>query len=150
MSQTITIDLNSHVPVYRQIVDAMRHLLVDGELQPGDQVPTVRQLAIDLGVHFNTVAQAYRLLADEGWLDLKRHRGAKVLDRRKPAAPSAVLRPAAPSTFTRFGFAVRSAGTSPKIVAEPIPASAENANTRQSIWIAFKRGRLAGAITRSS
>jgi DNA-binding transcriptional regulator YhcF (GntR family) len=88
MPPTITIDLNSHVPVYRQIVDAMRHLLVDGELQPGDQVPTVRQLAIDLGVHFNTVAQAYRLLADEGWLDLKRHRGAIVLDRRKPTAPS--------------------------------------------------------------
>src|SRR5262245_36069101 len=66
----------------------MRHLLVNGALQPGGQVPTVRQLAIDLGVHFNTVAQAYRLLADEGWLDLKRRRGATVLDRRKPTAPS--------------------------------------------------------------
>jgi GntR family transcriptional regulator len=69
MPPTITIDLNSHVPVYRQIVDAMRRLLVEGELQTGDQVPTVRQLAIDLVVRFNTVAQAYRLLADEGWLD---------------------------------------------------------------------------------
>ena len=88
MTPTITIDLNTPIPVYRQIVDAMRHLLVNGALQPGDQVPTVRQLAIDLGVHFNTVAQAYRLLADEGWLDLKRRRGAVVVDRRKPAAPS--------------------------------------------------------------
>ena len=88
MTPTITIDLNAPVPVYRQIVDGMRHLLVNGALQPGDQVPTVRQLAIDLGVHFNTVAQAYRLLADEGWLDLKRRRGATVLDRRKPTAPS--------------------------------------------------------------
>ena len=88
MTPTITIDLNASIPVYRQIVDAMRHLLVNGALQPGDQVPTVRQLAIDLGVHFNTVAQAYRLLADEGWLDLKRRRGAIVVDRRKPAAPS--------------------------------------------------------------
>jgi GntR family transcriptional regulator len=88
MNTTITIDLNSPVPVYRQIVDALRHLLVNGELQPGDQVPTLRQLALDLGVHFNTVAQAYRVLADEGWLDLKRRRGAVVLDRRKPAAPS--------------------------------------------------------------
>jgi len=88
MTPTITIDLNAPIPVYRQIVDAMRHLLVNGALQPGDQVPTVRQLAIDLGVHFNTVAQAYRLLADEGWLDLKRRRGAMVMDRRRPAAPS--------------------------------------------------------------
>ena len=92
MTPTITIDLNAPVPVYRQIVDGMRHLLVNGALQPGDQVPTVRQLAIDLGVHFNTVAQAYRLLADEGWLDLKRRRGATVLDRRKPAAPSKARR----------------------------------------------------------
>src|SRR5262245_44436804 len=88
MTPTITIDLNAPVPVYRQIVDTMRHLLVDGALQPGDQVPTVRQLAVDLGVHFNTVARAYRVLADEGWLDLKPRRGAVVLDRRKPAAPS--------------------------------------------------------------
>src|SRR5215467_13351648 len=87
MTPTITIDLNAPIPVYRQIVDAMRHLLVNGTLKPGDQVPTVRQLAIDLGIHFNTVAQAYRLLAEEGWLDLKRHRGAVVLDRRTPAAP---------------------------------------------------------------
>jgi GntR family transcriptional regulator len=88
MAPTITIDLNSAVPVYRQIVDAVRHLLVNGGLQPGDQLPTVRQLAFDLGVHFNTVAQAYRVLEEEGWLDLKRRRGAIVLDREKPAAPS--------------------------------------------------------------
>jgi GntR family transcriptional regulator len=87
MFRTISIDLSASVPVYRQIVDAMRHLLVTGELEPGEQVPTVRQLAIDLGVHFNTVAQAYRILADEGWLDLKRRRGAIVLDRLQPAAP---------------------------------------------------------------
>ena len=54
---------------------------------PGDQLPPVRQLAIDLGVHFNTVAQAYRLLADEGWLELKRRRGATVLDRGVPRPP---------------------------------------------------------------
>jgi GntR family transcriptional regulator len=87
MTPTITIDFNAPLPVYRQIADAMRHLLVNGALQPGDQVPTVRQLAIDLGVNFNTVAQAYRLLEDEGWLDLKRRRGAIVLDRRQPAPP---------------------------------------------------------------
>ena len=85
---TITIDLTSNVPVYRQIVDSMRHLLVEGSLKPGDQVPPVRQLALDLGVHFNTVAQAYRVLSDEGWLDLKRRRGAIVLDRTQPNAPS--------------------------------------------------------------
>ena len=85
---TITIDLKSSTPVYRQIVDAMRHLLVEGVLKPGDHVPPVRQLGLDLSVHFNTVAQAYRELADEGWLDLKRRRGAIVLDRAQPSAPN--------------------------------------------------------------
>jgi GntR family transcriptional regulator len=83
----ITINLQSPIPVYRQIVDSIRHLLVEGELTPGDQLPPVRQLGLDLGVHFNTVAQAYRELSDEGWLDLKRRRGAVVLDRALPAAP---------------------------------------------------------------
>ena len=88
MNPTITIDSKSPVPVYRQIVDAMRHLLVSGSLQPGDPLPTVRDLAVDLGVNFNTVAQAYRILAEEGWLELKRRRGAVVLDRERPSRPT--------------------------------------------------------------
>src|SRR5438128_6290037 len=92
MKPTITIDVKSSVPVYRQIIDAMRHLLVEGVLKPGDRVPPVRQLGLDLGVHFNTVAQAYRELADEGWLDLKRRRGAVVLDRVQPAPPNKARR----------------------------------------------------------
>jgi DNA-binding transcriptional regulator YhcF (GntR family) len=83
---TITIDLDSAAPVYRQIVDAIRAYLVDGTLGPGDQLPPVRQLAVDLGVHFNTVAEAYRMLADEGWLDLRRRRGAVVIARERPAS----------------------------------------------------------------
>ena len=64
----IRIDLNSDVPAYRQIVDAIRVLLVNGELQVGTGLPSVRRLAMELGVHFNTVGEAYRELAQEGWL----------------------------------------------------------------------------------
>ena len=77
----ITIDLNSPTPVYRQIAGTLRTYLVDGILQPGDKLPTIRELATDLGIHANTVALAYRLLADEGWLELKRRRGAVVRPR---------------------------------------------------------------------
>jgi DNA-binding transcriptional regulator YhcF (GntR family) len=56
---TFRIDLKSSVPVYRQIVDSLRIMLVNGALRPGDQLPPVRTLATDLGVHFNTVAAAY-------------------------------------------------------------------------------------------
>jgi GntR family transcriptional regulator len=88
----IRIDLASEIPAYRQIVDAVRAALVGGLAVPGDQLPPIRQLATDLGVHFNTVAEAYRILADEGWLDLKRRRGAVVLHREAPrnADPEAV------------------------------------------------------------
>lgn len=80
----LRIDLTAGTPAYRQIVDALRAVLVQGALGPGEQLPPVRQLALDLGVHFNTVAEAYRLLAAEGWLDLRRRRGAVVLARRLP------------------------------------------------------------------
>src|SRR3974377_1600602 len=83
----IRIDLKSPVPAYRQIVDALRVLLVEGPLPPESDLPSVRRLAIDLGVHFNTVGEAYRQLAKEGWLDLRRGRGAGVLERGKPPRP---------------------------------------------------------------
>jgi GntR family transcriptional regulator len=77
----IHIDLAAPTPAYRQIADAIRALLVGGELSPGERLPTVRQLAIDLAVHHNTVAEAYRILSEEGWLDLRRKRGAMVVER---------------------------------------------------------------------
>jgi GntR family transcriptional regulator len=83
---TIRIDLASEMPASRQIVAALRALLVDGELAPGDVLPSVRRLALELGIHFNTVAQAYRELAEEGWLDLKHGRRATVLQRGIPAS----------------------------------------------------------------
>jgi GntR family transcriptional regulator len=89
---TIRIDLNSAVPAYRQIVDAFRVLLVEGVLAPGAPLPSVRRLAMELGVHFNTVGEAYRELAAEGWIDLRHGRGATVLARSAPgrAAPEQV------------------------------------------------------------
>ena len=80
----VSINLESSVPAYRQIADDLRRHLVDEQLKPGDLLPPIRQLALDLGVHFNTVALAYRLLADEGWLELKRRRGATVIARNAP------------------------------------------------------------------
>ena len=71
------IDPESGVPVVRQIVDSLRILLVEGHLVPGTMLPSVRRVAVELGVHFNTVAEAYRQLASEGWLDLKHGRGAR-------------------------------------------------------------------------
>jgi GntR family transcriptional regulator len=87
----LVINTNSAVPAYRQIVDNLRSLLVEGALKPGATLPTVRDLGLELGVHFNTIAEAYRLLASEGWLDLKRRRGAVVTERAAPAPPPEAL-----------------------------------------------------------
>jgi GntR family transcriptional regulator len=87
----LRIDLGAATPAYEQIANGLRALLVAAAMAPGEQLPTVRQLALDLGVHHNTVAEAYRQLAAEGWLDLRRRRGAIILDRPTPASsPEAV------------------------------------------------------------
>jgi len=80
----IRVDLASGVPAVRQIAENLRVLLVEGQLFPGTALPSVRRLAVELGVHFNTVAEAYRQLAAEGWLDLKHGRGAVVVPRVVP------------------------------------------------------------------
>jgi DNA-binding transcriptional regulator YhcF (GntR family) len=82
----VRIDLDGPNPVWRQIADQVRALLVAGDLRPGARVATVRELALDLGVNHNTVAEAYRQLAAEGFLRLVRGVGAVVLDRAVPRA----------------------------------------------------------------
>jgi GntR family transcriptional regulator len=84
----LTLDPDSPVPVYRQIVDQVRLHLNAGTLLPGDALPSVRSVAMQLGVHFNTIAEAYRQLAEEGWIDLSHGKRAVVLS-RGPSRPLA-------------------------------------------------------------
>jgi len=76
----ISVDLRSHVPTYVQIVERVGHLVATGVLKPGDQLPTVRQLATELRVNFNTVARAYRLLDEAGVISTQQGRGTYVLE----------------------------------------------------------------------
>jgi GntR family transcriptional regulator len=121
----LRIDLSPGTPAYRQIADAIRILLVNGKLSPGDRLPPARQIALDLGIHFNTVAEAYRILADEGWLDLKRRRGAVVILR-------STQRAAGPDPMANFNSRVRtlvaqvrSSGATRNRVARELRALAE-------------------------
>lgn len=109
----IRIDLASAAPAYEQIAGALRGLLVARELAPGDNLPPVRQVAVDLGVHFNTVAQAYRLLAEEGWLDLRQGRGATVRARSTTAA-SADSRKAVSLELNHLVASALARGVTPK------------------------------------
>jgi len=71
----IQIDFRSGIPIYIQIMDQIRQMVANGDLVPGDQLPTVRQLAIDLQVNWNTVARAYRLLDEAGLISTQQGRG---------------------------------------------------------------------------
>lgn len=76
----IELDFRSHTPIYVQIVERIKHLVGTEALKPGQQLPTVRQLATDLRVNFNTVARAYRILDDAGVISTQQGRGTFVLD----------------------------------------------------------------------
>jgi DNA-binding transcriptional regulator YhcF (GntR family) len=80
----IFLELDSGVAAWRQIAGRLRTLIVEGALAPGEALPPVRRLAIDLGVHFNTVAEAYRSLAAEGLLEIAHGHGARVAAREAP------------------------------------------------------------------
>ena len=74
------IDFRSGVPIYIQITDQIKHKIATGELKPDAQLPTVRQLAADLRVNFNTIARAYRLLDEAGIISTQHGRGTYILD----------------------------------------------------------------------
>ncbi len=76
----IEINFRSGVPIYIQIMDQVKHLIAVGRLQPGDQLPTVRQMAADLRVNFNTIARAYRLLDEAGIISTQHGRGTFILE----------------------------------------------------------------------
>ena len=79
-SLNISLDFGSSDPIYAQVVEQVREQLTTGELKPGDQLPTVRQLASDLRVNFNTIARAYRLLDEAGLISTQRGRGTYLLN----------------------------------------------------------------------
>ena len=74
------LDFRSGVPIYVQIVEQVQQLVVSGSLKPGDQLPTVRQLASELRVNFNTIARAYRMLDEAGLISTQQGRGTYILD----------------------------------------------------------------------
>lgn len=80
LSRHIRLDFRSQEPIYLQIVRQVEKLVRDGILRPGDQLPTVRQLAIDLRINFSTVARAYHVLDEQKLISTQRGRGTYIWD----------------------------------------------------------------------
>src|SRR6202789_783344 len=75
---TFRIDLRTGVPLYRQLIDQVQGAIATGVLVPGDQLPTVRQVAVDLEINPNTVMRAYREMEIRGILDTQQGTGTFV------------------------------------------------------------------------
>lgn len=74
----IQLDFRSGIPIYIQISDQIRQIVARGDLKTGDQLPTVRQLATELRINYNTVARAYRLLDETGLISTQQGRGTYI------------------------------------------------------------------------
>jgi len=75
---TLHLDFHSGLPIYTQIVNQIQSQLVNKVLKPGDQLPTVRALAQELRVNFNTVARAYRILDEARIISTQQGRGTYI------------------------------------------------------------------------
>lgn len=75
----IVVDRRSAEPVYGQIARQIREHIASARLAPGATLPAVRSVATDLGVNLNTVARAYRILEDEGFIRIRERTGAEIL-----------------------------------------------------------------------
>ncbi len=76
------LDAHSGVPVYRQLIDQVQAAVAAGVLSVGEQLPTVRQVAVDLAINPNTVSRAYREMEIRGMLDTQQGTGTFVADRK--------------------------------------------------------------------
>jgi GntR family transcriptional regulator len=76
----LQIDFRSGLPIYTQIVNQVQAQVASGVLQPGDQLPTVRALAEELRVNFNTVARAYRILDEARIISTQQGRGTYITE----------------------------------------------------------------------
>ena len=114
----IDINVRSDTPIYIQIVEQVRLRIAEGDLRPGDQLPTVRAMASDLRVNFNTVARAYRMLDEAGVISTQQGRGTYILEEPSPDMAEKLRRESLVELARRFLSETRRLGYSPQQAAE--------------------------------
>lgn len=113
MSLPIQIDAHNGVPAYRQVVEQIRFLAAAGALKPGDQLPSIRELARQLGVNASTIVRAYDDLAAQGDVEQQQGRGVFLASRPVTAIDADLRRNA-----RAFVTAARARGLSDPLIRE--------------------------------
>jgi GntR family transcriptional regulator len=101
----LTVDAGDERPLYRQVADGIKGLIARGELREGMTLPSVRQVAGDLGVNLNTIAIAYRELQEAGFVKIRHGAGTVVASSRAREVEVSELRKALRTALTQFVLA---------------------------------------------
>jgi GntR family transcriptional regulator len=99
---TLHLDFHSGLPIYSQIVDQIQSRLANRILKPGDQLPTVRALAEELRVNFNTVARAYRIMDEARIISTQQGRGTYIMEIPPPEVTEKLRRESLDALTKRF------------------------------------------------
>ncbi len=118
--QDYKLDFRSGIPVYVQLVEQVLTYLSSGNLKPGDQLPTVRQMASELRVNFNTVARAYRMLDEAGLISTQQGRGTYIVEPPGTEKSDYLMRDALEVQVKRFLSLMQRQGFRPDEVKESV------------------------------
>lgn len=128
----INVDFRSGVPIYLQIARQIQQLVAQGELKLGDQLPTVRELATELRINFNTVTRAYRVLDDARLISTQRGRGTYIWEEPTEEALKAIRLQTIEELATHFLRETQKLGFSEKEAVEALQAAIQNGNSAGS------------------
>ena len=118
--QDFKLDFRSGIPVYVQLVEQVLTYLSSGNLKPGGQLPTVRQMASELRVNFNTVARAYRMLDEAGLISTQQGRGTYIVEPPGTEKSDYLMRDALEVQVKRFLSLMQRQGFRPDEVKESV------------------------------
>jgi GntR family transcriptional regulator len=110
----LKLDFRSGIPIYMQVVEQIKEMIASEQLRPGDQLPTVRALALDLRINFNTVARAYRILDENGFISTQHGRGTYILEMPSPEVLEKVRQQSLEDLTRRFLADAESLGITPE------------------------------------
>ena len=128
----LELDFRSGIPIYLQVVDRLKEMIANGRLQPGDQLPTVRALALELRVNFNTVARSYRILDESGVISTQQGRGTYILEMPPPEVTESIRQQSLDALTRRYLADAHRLGIPPDRLVEVLKEQIERTKNDRS------------------